>query len=222
MLRGSVESAIRACSKLRCKTEIMIVLDAADEVTTSVARDFADECHILNVEFEDLGLSRNFGVNASSGKYISFLDGDDLWSSNWLYSALEYRRALSEPSILHPELNVFFNDRNPTKIAPITRNIDADSPLFNLAILAQANFWTALSFSDKEVYLQFPFRAVTNDLGNGFEDWAFNLETSLGGVTHHTVPKTLHCIRDKKNGSMRRRHAARNAIFYPVNFRLVK
>lgn len=35
-------------------------------------------------DFYDLGFTRNFGVKLSSGKYIKFLNGDNLYCQNWI------------------------------------------------------------------------------------------------------------------------------------------
>lgn len=219
MLAMAIKSALSAKANSNALIDIHVVLDRPDEVTRAIANTYRDTCMVSEVDFADLGASRNFGVEGSNSKYIAFLDGDDLWSFNWLSKAHEISDSTEANIVLHPEINVYFNNGHPKQLGAITRHIASSSQEFNLSVLAQANYWTALSFAPRELYLRFPFRRVSVGLGNGFEDWAFNLETSTAGIDHAIAPETAHFIRDKNVGSMRREHSKRKAIFYPVSLR---
>lgn len=64
-------------------TEVRVVLDNPSKDTLAYfdTRPVFDY-KISRVSFGDLGLSRNFGVQQASGKYIALHDGDDLFSQN--------------------------------------------------------------------------------------------------------------------------------------------
>ena len=60
----------------------------------------------------DLGRVRNALVPQTDGRYIAFLDADDLFSENWLAEALAVLKAADERGervIAHPELNIVFD-----------------------------------------------------------------------------------------------------------------
>ena len=60
----------------------------------------------------DLGRVRNAIVPQTKGRYIAFLDADDLFSENWLaegIAALDAATERGERSIAHPELNVLYD-----------------------------------------------------------------------------------------------------------------
>lgn len=217
MLSDSIRSALRAQSRLEIDSEIHVVLDRPDSLTLKVAEGFGPKIKWSVVDFGDLGLARNFGVDNSRFDTIAFLDGDDLWSVNWLAAASEFSAKSGSGYILHPELNYYFNTDSPRRSGHITRHISSTSPDFDFTILAQRNYWTALSFGAKEIYKSFPFRSVGAEMGTGFEDWCFNIESLGGGVEHLVVPMTAHFIREKAQHSMRKIHARRNAIFNPVS-----
>lgn len=214
----SIRSALRAQSKIEMDSEIHVVLDRPDSLTLQVTEDFSSKIKLSVVDFGDLGLARNFGVDNSEFDNIAFLDGDDLWSENWLAAASAFSATASRGHILHPQLNYYFNTDSPSRSGHITRHISSTSPEFDFTILAQRNYWTALSFGAREIYKSFPFRPVEAKMGTGFEDWCFNIESLGGGVEHLVVPKTAHFIREKAKHSMRRLHARRNATFNPVSF----
>ena len=65
---------------------------------------------------------------------------------------------------------------------------------FRAAGLAIENYWTALSFAAREIYLHHRYPSTDLELGFGFEDWAWNMETIDAGVLHKIVPGTGHVI----------------------------
>lgn len=75
--------------------ECVIVNDGSTDNSLEVVKNFVDECKIYDLRFKivnqsNAGVSaaRNAGVSASQGEYVAFLDGDDLWESNYLEEAV--------------------------------------------------------------------------------------------------------------------------------------
>ena len=65
--------------------EIIIVNDGSTDATLSVAQQLAQNdarIKVLSQSNSKQGKTRNKGVAAASGKYIAFLDGDDIWLPN--------------------------------------------------------------------------------------------------------------------------------------------
>jgi len=180
-------------------TEIIAVLDSPDEETTNYFESRRDVFSIVEeIEVRDPGVSRNRGVELAHGKYVCFLDGDDLFSQNWVEAA--YRFATSYPDeqlVLHPDLNLCFG----THLA-VFPHVDSRSEGFYGLNLLQFNLWSALCFVSREFFRD-GNQYLSTDLSSGFghEDWHWNCETSVNGAVHRTVPGTVHFLRRKPAGS---------------------
>lgn len=192
---ASIAAAVAVAEARGFDVEVLAVADRPDAATRDALAGWKGcPLRVLEVDNGDLGRSRNDGVAAACGTWIGFLDGDDLWSSDWLAAAAEADLAGGAPTVWHPEVNLYFGAR-----PALMRHPDWDEPGFDLAGLVEKNFWTALSFARRAVYLATPYRA--NELANGlgYEDWSWNMATIAAGCRHKIVPGTSHAVRQKAN-----------------------
>ncbi len=198
LIYPTIRSAKRTIEHTRSAgldTELIVVLDRADHQTSIIVeRELKDFGRVLNVDLGDLGYARNRGVAHSRGKYIGFLDGDDLWSREWLIDAYELCSNHEKEVIVHPEYNIYFGDDS----AHVLLHIDMESPEFEFEYLLRQNYWTALSFAAKSTYSRIPFRRNDITSGFGFEDWTWNAETIRKGCVHKTAAGTSHFVRRGK------------------------
>lgn len=200
--------------------EVIVTMDRPTEAVRKAVSEFnfgKINNTAVTLDYGDLGLSRNHGVSLARGKYVCFLDMDDLFGCRWLRQAYEYARTLErerddraaelvkigaahssevqqmvESFVLHQEMNVFFGAQN-----FLHRHIGDDSPEFDAKDQLQFNLWSALAFAPKSVFERFPYRAARG--GIGYEDFMFNTETLGGGVAHRVVPGSAYMIRLKMN-----------------------
>lgn len=169
---------------------------------------------IDEVSFSDLGRTRNAAAQNAKGKYIAFLDGDDLWGRSWIAAA--YVRAVKwgKPAVWHPEYVFFFDDDgynqhstteepNPWCRAHFSVQAPSNAPDFDRRSLIFANAWTANALTLRDVHLQCPYDPVDVNAGVGFEDWGWNIKTLDRGIPHLIVTSTVHAIR-RRNGSLSR------------------
>ena len=164
----------------------MVVGNYSDGATDALIR-----LETTRTEHGDLGLARNSGRELASGKYVQFLDGDDLLGFTWLRDAYEYIKRMTDANfVLHPEFNGMFGAAQ-----FIHRHVGDDSPEFSQKALLQFNAWSALAFAPKSVLERFPYEPSDDTFTN--EDWAFNLETIAAGIKHRVVPGSAHFIRMK-------------------------
>lgn len=194
--------------------ELIAVLDRADEATERVLREeiaancTVERCRILKVEVGDLGLSRNEAVKAARGRFIGFLDGDDLCSRDWFARAYELCSAASAESgsnlILHPEYNLYFGREAAIFAHPRQRDYDLRALFFH-------NLWSALSFGPREAYRAVPYLSNEISHGLGYEDWNWNCRTIEAGWVHEYVPRTAHFIRLKELSAALSEHSKKNA-----------
>ena len=85
--------------------EIIIINNYSTDNTLDIISAFNDE-RIKVINFKNGGIiakSRNQGILQSAGKYIAFLDDDDLWSSDKLEIQIKYLES-------HPEFDLVYSN----------------------------------------------------------------------------------------------------------------
>lgn len=193
------------------RREVLIALDNADKLTTQeVRKNFGDSATIYETNFGNPGEARNFLVEKSSGEFIAILDGDDLWSENWLVGALN--KAVSSPNtVFHPEVAFYFYEsdldqplaRGASPFAKSHYVVYQDGQTSNSENLSKLlNFWTAHCLANKAIFKATPYKPNSRSIALGIEDWSWNIATIGKGIKHESVPETVHCIRVKKQGSL--------------------
>jgi glycosyltransferase involved in cell wall biosynthesis len=193
----SLLSAMRAITHARdngISAELLIVLDRGDEVTREVIENStrAFDANVCQVDYGDLGFSRNHGVQHCDSRYIAFLDADDLWCSSWLTKSFRLAEKCGDHVICHPQMNLVFGVDQELFPQP-----DQTSERFSIDSLRCTNFWTALSFARRAIYLECPYHPNRIEEGFGYEDWAWNCDTIHAGYVHRVVPRTTHFLRRK-------------------------
>jgi len=82
--------------------ELLIVDDAGSDRSIKICRQFQDpRIRIISQENRGLAGARNTGIRKAVGKYIAFLDADDLWSPEKLARHVEHLNA-------HPRIGLSY------------------------------------------------------------------------------------------------------------------
>lgn len=194
----SLYSSVKYAKEKGLATEIIVVLDRPDENTIGYFSQYGKpELIIKTVDFGDPGLSRNYGITASSGKYIAFLDADNLFGADWLYKAFIYLEDNRDKEIVaHPEYHIIFEAKN-----LVWRQLSSSDADCHLENLIEFNYWDTVCVARRDILLKYPYAITTQVSGFGFEDWHFNCDTLADGIEHNVVPMTVHFSRAKKTGS---------------------
>ncbi|MBR0672668.1 glycosyltransferase family A protein [Neoroseomonas soli] len=206
--------------------EARAVLDRPDDLTRRMAATRGNWLDaVQEVSVGDLGLARNAGVAAAHGRFLAFLDGDDLWGEDWLHLAHRAATAANAPpeAIWHPQSLYYFVegdfDRHSTHEMPHAAaqsfhmwHHASDTPGFDRDVLFLNNIWTANVFARREIHERHPYTAVDRSRGFGVEDWSWHMETLWDGLGHFVVPDTVHLIRVKDAGSLGQQNTAEGLL----------
>ena len=197
---ATIHSALQAIAHAEAEgasTECIGVLDKTDDLTRSIISNaLAGRATLIETDHGDPGQSRNSGIDAASGRFATFLDGDDLWSENWLSAA--WRAASDRPdAVWHSHCNIVFGQQR-----NLWWHVASEGPLYDPDYMAWANYWDAMSFAATDIYRDLPFRANDLPAGFGHEDWHWNMQTLSRGIAHKPVLDTLHFKRRRARSQM--------------------
>ena len=211
----SAEAAIAHAESAGLRLERLVCLDTpAPETLEFFTRSpLAAPWAVHQAEVRDPGKTRNHGAALAAGRYVAFIDADDLVSENWLTRAHAQCRTLEaggRHAAVHPELLWRFGLERGMKL-----NLPADHPFLDPRIFPVFNPFDAMFFTARAVMEAHPFR--TRDLQNGyaFEDWAWFMNTYVAGVVHGVARDTV-VFKRRRLGSINADARQRKALLPPI------
>jgi glycosyltransferase involved in cell wall biosynthesis len=86
-LNESIQSVV---SQTFTDYELIVVDDGSSDHTEAVVREFPEVRYVACSENSGVSYARNFGINLARGRYICFLDSDDLWIKNKLEAQIHW------------------------------------------------------------------------------------------------------------------------------------
>ena len=184
----SVFEALEGLKRIKKSYEIIVHIDNGDKKTLKYFDRYSgrEDVRIFKNKFGDTGPSRNYAVSKANGKYVAFLDGDDLVSSNWFVMALKMLESAKEKIIVHPEAILTFGFKQPHVL---TMQKDSFNDGRDVVILLGENRWCSVLMAEKEVLEQTPYHELKN--GYGHEDYVFNIETLEKNIPHKIAKETV-------------------------------
>ena len=210
----SAEVAIARAEEAGLTVERLIGMDNA----TPACRAYFDNpehaaWRKIAFSFKDQGKARNALAEAATGRWVAFLDGDDLWSENWLVEAAKTMRAAEdagERAIVHPEINWVF-DKNANTIV----NMASDDPLFEPRFFYFRNFYDALALAPRQAHLEIPYADRDMPTGYAFEDMQWGVETVAAGYKHRVARDTI-IFKRRRSESQTTRASQRGVVIRPL------
>lgn len=157
--------------------ELIIVDDGSTDNTKHTVKDFKDKrIKYFYQENTERGAARNSGVERSSGKYVFFLDSDDIIYPNHLQLAFDNLKELNEPEFFHIRYEEIFGNHT-NQIVPL------DQTTIKQNIFSQ-NLIGCQIFLRKDIADRFPF-SKNRKLKIG-EDWGVLLKIAIRFNLHFT------------------------------------
>jgi len=186
----SIEAALAPLHAESVETELILGLDRPTEAT----RAFVDQSRFdawdrHDFDFADQGQARNAIAEMARGRFLGFLDADDLYSENWFIEALRVLRAADaagEKRIARPEINWLFDGGKSVLAVP-----SQTDPWYLPEYLLVSNPFDALCMGPVEAWRAHPYARRAVQEGYAYEDWQWALETTAAGWVHVTVPDTI-------------------------------
>ncbi len=206
----SADLAIAAAEAAGHTVQRIIALDNATPDTHAYFHGPAfDHWERWEIQQGDLGRTRNEVIPQCAGRFIAFLDSDDLFSENWLaegVTLLKTAEAEGRKVIAHPEMNWLFDGEATVFIKP-----DQAEDLFTPEHFYFTNYYDSLCLSPKEAHLACPY--VHRDIPNGlsFQDWQYSVETMEAGWEHVSARDTI-IFKRRRDASLVTESRGRKAI----------
>jgi hypothetical protein len=186
----AADIAVAAARARGFTVQTVIGLDTPTEATAMYfGQPHFDHWERLVLHEREIGRVRNALVSAADGRYVAFLDADDLFSQNWLAEGaalLDRYAERGERAIAHPELNVVFDGQKAVLV-----NVEQTSRLFTPHYLYFRHYYDSLCMAPREAHLEVPY--VIRDVPNGlsYQDFQFTIETLAAGWRHVVARDTI-------------------------------
>ncbi len=198
----SLEQAAQFARYKGLTSELILVLDSADDATCKWVEkaDYSrfDSHKILHVSNRSLGLSRNDGIAAANGEYITTADGDDLISYNFFFNLYETLVAQGDGTIICPEHVYSFGDRN------YWAQFSSSEDVTNIMLFGANPYVSRIGFH-KSVFEKVQFVDARGGM-KAFEDWHFNCEAVALGYKFAVAKDTILFYRQRRNSIMTGSH----------------
>jgi len=205
----SVRQSMTCAEAVGVKSEILVVLDRPDKATRTFFEQQPD-VRLHEVDFGDPGPSRNFGARQARGRYINFLDADDLFSRRWLRKAIRAAESAEYPAVWSPQFTVIFDNEN-----VVWRHLASSDPDFRPERLIDVCHWLPANLMRREIALRIPFQECHPGSGFGSEDWHWHCELLAAGVAIEVVTGTSLFYR-RRQATRSALHIEQHAVYRPT------
>jgi glycosyltransferase involved in cell wall biosynthesis len=182
--------------------EIIIIDDGSNAITKEVLKKLEPRIDLLITQ-ENTGVSkaRNYGIKASTGKFILNLDSDDYFEPTFCAKAMEIFQKNQDVRIVSCYANWFSSNNNCIEFKPEGGSIK--EALINNVAMGSSMFkkqdWAVVGGYDESMY-------------QGYEDWEFYIRLLKENGIAIVIPEILFNYRNKINS----RNKKANLVKYEI------
>ena len=189
----SIESALAQ----RCGDfELIVVDDGSTDDTQKVVLNFKDNrIHYFKSDNGERGRARNIGIKMSKGKYITFLDSDDILYENHISKAKEVCEKYNYPEIFRTAFEIK-DTKGRVLEQTILRNDTANEALVYGNMLACLGVFVRSEVIENFLFIEDRELAGTEDyelwlrLGSRYTIYSDN--TITAAILHHNQRSVVH------------------------------
>ena len=198
MLYKTLRCIRNMCNRLEGMSvtfEINVSLDCADELTAGVANDFKHKnpgfrINLVDVNYRDKGLSRNYLASISSGRYIAVLNGGDLYTQNYLLSAYTKSEESKKPTIYSPKFLICFDESHYMTVVRESSSVDPVS-LFDF------NYLPDQYFAPRNAVVKNPYSSNSGVYSS--EGWRWSTQMINDGYEFKVIDDSIYFFRYKED-----------------------
>ncbi len=212
MTHHTMLSVFRSLENFTDTYEIIIAIDDGDEATQNYFARYKDraDIKILTCNFNDAGLSRNFAIQESSGRFVVILDGDDLISGNYFTNTVETLEQAKCEIVVHPNYCLSFKDVDNEYVLQVLG--ESVEPETDAIMQFSRHRWISAIAATRETLVKFPYIATKD--GFGHEDYALNTTLTNAGILHKIAKDTIYFYRKKPTSRLQQNNNDRVAQPY--------
>ena len=194
---------------------IQIHLDKPDLLTKKIANEFVEKNKnslLYTNQFGDPSASRNFLIQNTKTKYTLFVDGDDLFTENFIKVAFGTAVIFNHPCVVSAEDIVKFNDS--VDVCIFREEATIDNPGIKSALF-EMNLYISQNFVSTEIYKTCKYEP--NKGNYGFEDWHWNTKVLSQGYEFLVAKDTIFFYRQKPaHESLLKKNVNSNTVIRPT------
>lgn len=218
----SIERAVRRLDDAEISYEIIVSIDRGNNETVGYFNQYSTlPIIVYQWDHGDLAGSRNSAIKKAKGRFIAFIDADDLMSENWLYNGVQELLKYTDGShVAHSAYTIEFEGADAIVKKTGYTNHDQDALLSVFS-----GRWNSVIIAPRSLLEKCPY--APNSPGYGYEDWHLSCSFIQHGVKNILIPQTAIFVRRKASGSeWARQKASRSLLhahplFAPSRFRTI-
>ena len=182
--------------------ELILIDDGSKDKSGEICDSYAekdDRIHVIHTENQGAASARNIGLDHASGKYITFLDGDDYLAENMIARLYEEIQYSEYDMVVCDFLNLLPDEKENFIVHLQEKTVSGREVLEHLKNERNHGLWTIVW---NKIYKSEVLENLRFPDGKYFEDEFFSNQLYLNSGQIHVIPDVLCYHRVLANSTM--------------------